>query len=214
MPPFRCPTCGVGQMTLETIPDHHTKLGGRPVYVKNARIAKCNHCGEISVGALELERWEWLQKEQEDLSLQPYQHDCDRCIWVSWVKCLQAENGWGNMYFCPRIKSADGSILIRYGNEPREYLSYGVGDCKITSLGLSSFKDAVNPLQTLRHILDLAEENMKGIDGYEQIAEWARLHVYSTEETLGGKCICPCHCGGWDGAAVCKQPCDECDCPD
>jgi hypothetical protein len=29
-------------------------------------------------------------------------------------------------------------------------------------------------LQTLRHILDMAEENTKGIDGYEQIAEWAR----------------------------------------
>lgn len=24
---------------------------------------------------------------------------------------------------------------------------------------------------------------------------------------------CPCHYGGYDGAGVCKQPCDECDDP-
>ena len=29
-------------------------------------------------------------------------------------------------------------------------------------------------LECLRHILDLADENAKGIDGYEQIAEWSR----------------------------------------
>jgi len=22
---------------------------------------------------------------------------------------------------------------------------------------------------------------------------------------------CNCHCGGWDGAGVCKQPCEKCD---
>ncbi len=31
--------------------------------------------------------------------------------------------------------------------------------------------------QTLKHILDLAEENMKGQDGYEMIAEWARKAI-------------------------------------
>jgi len=33
-------------------------------------------------------------------------------------------------------------------------------------------------------------------------------------ETAGGyaTCLCNCHCGGFDGAGTCKQPCDECDC--
>lgn len=35
-------------------------------------------------------------------------------------------------------------------------------------------------------------------------------------ETAGGtaECLCSCHCGGFDGSAICKQPCDECVCPD
>lgn len=28
------------------------------------------------------------------------------------------------------------------------------------------------------------------------------------------ECRCPCHCGGWDGAGTCKQPCDNCECVD
>lgn len=35
-------------------------------------------------------------------------------------------------------------------------------------------------LQTMRHILDLADEQAKGIDGYEQIAEWARSAIAKT----------------------------------
>lgn len=27
-------------------------------------------------------------------------------------------------------------------------------------------------------------------------------------------CECSCHCGGFDGSGVCKQPCDNCQCPD
>ena len=27
-------------------------------------------------------------------------------------------------------------------------------------------------------------------------------------------CECSCHCGGFDGSGVCKQPCDDCQCPD
>ncbi len=51
-------------MVVEVVADHRTKLGGVPVRVKDARIAKCNHCGETSVSAKELERWERLQQEQ------------------------------------------------------------------------------------------------------------------------------------------------------
>lgn len=61
---FKCPCCGIGEMVVEVVPDHRTKLGGVPVQVKDARIAKCNHCDETSVSAKELERWERAQQEQ------------------------------------------------------------------------------------------------------------------------------------------------------
>lgn len=64
MTAFKCPCCGTGEMVVEVVADHRTKLGGVPVRVKDARIAKCNHCGETSVSAKELERWERLQQEQ------------------------------------------------------------------------------------------------------------------------------------------------------
>ncbi len=62
---FTCPMCGKGSMVTEIIADHHTKLGGQPVRVKDARIAKCDHCSETSVLATEIERWEKIQKEQQ-----------------------------------------------------------------------------------------------------------------------------------------------------
>ncbi|MHC4698803.1 MAG: type II TA system antitoxin MqsA family protein [Planctomycetota bacterium] len=64
MTAFKCPTCGIGEMVVEVVADHRTKLGGVPVQIKDARIAKCNHCDETSVSAKELERWERLQQEQ------------------------------------------------------------------------------------------------------------------------------------------------------
>jgi len=59
---FQCPCCGIGEMVVEIVPDHHTKLGGVPVRIKDARIAKCNHCGETSVSAKEVERWLEVQR--------------------------------------------------------------------------------------------------------------------------------------------------------
>ena len=41
----------------------------------------------------------------------------------------------------------------------------------------------MNTIQTLKHILNLAEENMKGMDGYEQIAEWARNQLKDLDKT-------------------------------
>ena len=38
-------------------------------------------------------------------------------------------------------------------------------------------------------------------------------HLVSAEE-VSDECGCSCHCGGWDGAGTCKQPCDKCDCPE
>ncbi len=67
--------------------------------------------------------------------LKPYKHDCDCCIWVGWIPCRDAENGWGNMYFCPKaIGSAHGSVIIRYGDKPEAYLSMPVGVCTKGSL--------------------------------------------------------------------------------
>jgi hypothetical protein len=34
------------------------------------------------------------------------------------------------------------------------------------------------------------------------------------EECRKPDCECNCHCGGWDGAGICKQPCDKCSCLD
>jgi len=67
---FKCPCCGAGDMIVEVLADHVTKLGGIPVRVKDAQIARCNHCGETSVSAGELARWEQLQKAQMQDKLQ------------------------------------------------------------------------------------------------------------------------------------------------
>lgn len=64
MTAFKCPCCGVGEMVVKAVPEHHTRLGGVPVQVKDAQIAKCNHCNETSVSANELHRWENVQQEQ------------------------------------------------------------------------------------------------------------------------------------------------------
>ncbi len=61
---FKCPTCGIGQMTTEIIPDHHTKLNNIPIHIKDARISRCDHCHETSLHARELKRWEKIQQEQ------------------------------------------------------------------------------------------------------------------------------------------------------
>lgn len=53
-------------MVVEIVADHSTKLGGVPVHIKDAQIAKCNHCGGTSVHAKELERWEALMILTQD----------------------------------------------------------------------------------------------------------------------------------------------------
>ena len=67
--------------------------------------------------------------------LQPYTHDCFHCIWVGWLLCGNAKNGWGNVYFCPPFKGErGGSIIIRYGDEGSQYISLPVGTCRKESL--------------------------------------------------------------------------------
>jgi DNA-binding transcriptional regulator YiaG len=58
----KCPVCGMGIMIDEVIACHSTRLGGVPVEVANARITKCDKCGEVAVDANELNRWEEIQK--------------------------------------------------------------------------------------------------------------------------------------------------------
>lgn len=60
--------------------------------------------------------------------LKPFQHDCERCIWVGWVRM---DNRWGNMYFCPRSDlSTDnrdvGSVVVRFSDDGPDYWSHPV----------------------------------------------------------------------------------------
>lgn len=72
--------------------------------------------------------------------LKPYVHDCDQCIWVGWTPCRDAENGWGNMYFCPpsvkTLTGIKGTVIIRYGDRGNQYLSMPVGIATKGSLGV------------------------------------------------------------------------------
>lgn len=67
------------------------------------------------------------------MRIEPYEHDCDRCIWVSWIYIKgggKFGSDWGNMYYCPpRSKSEydKGSVLIRFSDEPSDYWSSPVG---------------------------------------------------------------------------------------
>ena len=36
--------------------------------------------------------------------------------------------------------------------------------------------------------------------------------MWPSDCRLSASCMCSCHCGGFDGEDVCKQPCNECDC--
>ena len=62
-------------------------------------------------------------------NIEPYEHDCDRCIWVGWVKW--EGNRFGNMYFCPPRdgSGSKGSVIVRFGNRADDYWSSPVGVC-------------------------------------------------------------------------------------
>ena len=69
--------------------------------------------------------------------LQPYKHDCEQCIWVSWIHIKgggKFGGDWGNMYYCPPKPGGigsgkHGSILIRFSDEPSDYWSSPIGMC-------------------------------------------------------------------------------------
>jgi len=57
----------------------------------------------------------------------PYQHDCEQCIWVGWLLPMTM---LGNVYYCKSSISDYGTICIRFGNVPNEYLSLPIGITK------------------------------------------------------------------------------------
>ena len=64
METIKCPSCGVNKMEEKIISEFHTKLGGVPFVVSNAKILECEKCGERIYDAKEIKRWEKeLQKQ-------------------------------------------------------------------------------------------------------------------------------------------------------
>lgn len=66
--------------------------------------------------------------------IEPYKHDCERCVWVSWIHIKgggKFGSDWGNMYHCPGYEHAAsigyGTILIRFSDEPSDYWSSPIG---------------------------------------------------------------------------------------
>ena len=64
MAEFRCPQCAQGTMRTDTVLRHSTRLNGVPICVENASIERCDVCGETSVTATELKRWEAIRDDQ------------------------------------------------------------------------------------------------------------------------------------------------------
>jgi hypothetical protein len=66
-------------------------------------------------------------------TLQPYEHDCEACIFVGWIHIKgggKHGSDWGNMYFCPPRKGSlgkHGSVVIRFSDEPSDYWSSPIG---------------------------------------------------------------------------------------
>lgn len=56
-------------------------------------------------------------------TIQPYEHDCELCKWVSWVV---VGDKLGNMYLCKKGRLTE--IIIRWSSEPEDYACYSVLD--------------------------------------------------------------------------------------
>lgn len=72
----KCPSCEKGKIRIEIIPEYETKLRGMPFVVKDAKIAKCDICGEELYNAKEIKRWEELLKktlQAQNLLITPYE---------------------------------------------------------------------------------------------------------------------------------------------
>ena len=70
MDTIKCPSCGVNKMEEKIISEFHTKIGGVPFVVSNAKILECEKCGERIFDAKEIKRWEKeLQKHLQTNAL-------------------------------------------------------------------------------------------------------------------------------------------------
>ena len=64
MTEMKCPYCDKGSISSKVVKEFHTKLGGIPFTVKDARIGQCDTCGKQAFDAKELKRWEQELKKQ------------------------------------------------------------------------------------------------------------------------------------------------------
>ena len=65
----------------------------------------------------------WRNPRQD---IKPYDHNCDRCVWVGWY----GDEALANIWFCPREGEPEwykGDLIIRNSSEPRDYWSHDVG---------------------------------------------------------------------------------------
>jgi len=72
----KCPICGKGEVKIESIKEFETKIRGIPIVVKDAKIAKCDACGEKIYDAKEIKRWEEILKQKlqaKNLLITPYE---------------------------------------------------------------------------------------------------------------------------------------------
>jgi len=63
-----------------------------------------------------------MTKTDKKIVLQPYRHDCDACVWVSWVSWTNRSKP-ANMYLCQ-----GKTIIIRFSDEPSDYWSMTAGE--------------------------------------------------------------------------------------
>lgn len=65
---MQCPMCGEHKMSPLVEPEHRTYVKGVPVVIKNANFLYCSACGEKSVTAREIIRWENLADSNSNSS--------------------------------------------------------------------------------------------------------------------------------------------------
>lgn len=66
------------------------------------------------------------------IQMEPFDHDCSDCVWCGWVTLDRPYNA----YLCG-AKREFPTVILRYGNEPHQYKTFGPGvvkgDCGIAS---------------------------------------------------------------------------------
>jgi len=98
--------------------------------------------------------------------IQPYEHDCDGCIWVGWIRVKgggKFGSDHGNMYYCPSTApTSQGSVIIRFSDEPSDYWSCPIGGLVKGSLEVSDPLDEEAMLESMEKS---ALKNKTDVDG-------------------------------------------------